>query len=300
MGGYSNQRFCLRQIVENLLNSVICCIKWQYIGNLTTREFMRITGILLSIFALSGCDMLFPMTATKICEEHSEFCDDLNPDGWCLAEKSRIIKHRYAYQQSPSELLDYYLLEDFEKYKVCINKAAQIEHIVQVEKQTKRRQAAVSAERELNRLIRKTRNSKEPHLLLYHWSRFGKQDALTHFLALEKQGKLNTASLQLGLASYYVKFDLEKAKGALYKALSLYTEDQDIDTNIFVSLSTINLKQENYPEAYIWAYLAHEFKVENISLTDIRNALPASSDITSLKDKAEQYKEEIDDRVFSL
>lgn len=290
----------MRQIVENLLNSVICVLKWQYISKLTTRGFMRIAGVLLSIFAVAGCDVLFTMTATRICEEHAEFCADLNPDGWCLAEKSRIIKHRYAYDQSPSELLDYYLLEDFEKYKVCINNAAQIEHIVQVEKQTKRRQAAVNAERELNRLIHKTRNSKEPHLLLYHWSRFGKQEALKHFLALEKQGKLNTPSLQLGLASYYVKFDLDKAKHALFTALSLYSEDQEIDTDIFVSLSTINLKQENYADAYVWAYVASEFDVQNISLTEIRRALPSTVDTEALKDKAFVYIENIEDRRFLL
>lgn len=290
----------MRQIVENLLNSAISHLKWRYIGNLTTREFMRIVGIVLSIFAITGCDVLFPMTAAKICEEHAEFCADLNPDGWCLAEKSRIIKHRYAYQQSPSELLDYYLLEDFEKYKVCINKASQIEHIVQIEKQTKRRQAAVNAERELNRLVRKTRHSKEPHLLLYHWSRFGRKDALDDFLVLEKQGKLNTPSLQLGLASYYVKFDLEKAKRALYQALSLYTKDDDIDTEIFISLSTINLKQENYPDAYVWAYAAREFKVANISLGDIKLALPTSTDIEQLENKAQRLIDDIEDRVFTL
>ncbi|WP_339766792.1 DUF2989 domain-containing protein [uncultured Paraglaciecola sp.] len=260
---------------------------------------MRIAGILLLMFATTGCDVLFPMTAEKICKEHTEFCADLNPDGWCLAEKSRIIKHRYAYQQSPSELIDFYLLEDFEKYKVCINNAAQIEHIVQIEKQTRRREAAVSAERELNRLIRKTQHSHEPHLLLYHWSRFGKKEALKEFLLQENQGKLNTPSLQLGLASYYVKFDLEKAKNALYQALSLYNQEDEIDTEIFISLSTINLKQENYPEAYVWAFVANEFKVANVNLVNIKQTLPASSNLRILEERAEQLVDNIEQRTFS-
>lgn len=66
--------------------------------------------------------------------------------------KKQIIRHRYQYEQSPSEQLDIYLLEDFERYKQCVNNAAQIVHIRQKDKQARRRQAMDKAEQELNRL----------------------------------------------------------------------------------------------------------------------------------------------------
>lgn len=259
---------------------------------------MRFMPLFAFMAMLCGCDSLFPMTANKICEEHGQFCSDLNPDGWCLAEKSQIIKHRYQYELAPTELLDYYLLEDFETYKVCIANAAQIVHISQNDKQSKRMQAVVVAERELNRLARKTRHSSQPHLLLYHWSRFGDKDALKKFLALEAENKLNTASLQLGLASYYVKFNQEKAKQALYKAIELTPVEGKMESEIFSSLSTINMKQDNFRDAYIWAYVAKEFVVTDINLEQIVPLLKSADRVQKLQNIAEHYIDQIRDREF--
>ncbi|MFQ3234541.1 MAG: hypothetical protein ACI9C4_000092 [Paraglaciecola sp.] len=259
---------------------------------------MRFMLLFTFMAILYGCDSLFPITASNICEEHEQFCSDLNPDGWCQAQKSQIIKHRYQYELAPTELLDYYLLKDFEAYKVCITKAAQVVHIIHKEKKIRRMQAVVVAEQELNRLARKTRNSSEPHLLLYHWSRFGDKEALRKFMALEAQHKLNTASLQLALASYYVKFNQAKAKKALYKAIELTSVDAEMESEIFSSLSTINMKQDNFKEAYIWAYVAKNFAVADIDLQKIVPGLKPVDQVHELEKIAEHYIDQIHNREF--
>ena len=259
---------------------------------------MRSMVLFAFMAILCGCDSLFPTTANTICEEHEQFCSDLNPDGWCQAQKNQIIKHRYQYELAPSELLDYYLLEDFEAYKVCIANAAQIIYVTENDKQARRMQAVVVAEEELIRLAHKTRHSSEPHLLLYHWSRFGDKDAMKKFLALEAQNKLNTASLQLGLASYYVKFNQAKAKQALYKAIELTPLDGEMESDIFTSLSTINMKQDNFRDAYIWAYVAKDFAVAGINLEQVASRLESADQVQKLENIAEHYIDQIRDREF--
>lgn len=259
---------------------------------------MRIFALFPLIVMLSACDELFSLSAEDICEEQPQFCTDLNPDGWCLEEKSRIVHHRYKYLKAPAEILDYRLLLDFEDYKTCISKAAQIVHIKQSEKQANRMQAVVVAEKELKRLVRKTRHSSEPHLLLYHWSRFGKEESLQKFLSLRDKGQLNSPGLQIGLASYYVKFDLEKAVSSLYRALELYTEKDEVDSEIFTSLSTIYMKLEDFKHAYVWGKVAEEFSKKSINLALIKPLLSASDKIKNLDKVAEDYVDAIEERRF--
>ncbi len=46
-------------------------------------------------------------------------------------------------------------------------------------------------------LARDTEESKYPYLLHYHWSRFGREESLKQFLALEEAGGLNEPELQV-------------------------------------------------------------------------------------------------------
>jgi hypothetical protein len=271
-----------------------------FVGNLSTRKAMRILAVTVFLLLLAGCEDLFAPNARDMCLEQPQFCADLNPDGWCQAEKSQVIKNRYADLKNPQEITDYRLLIAFEKYKVCVSKAAQIVHIKQPEKQAERMKAVVVAEKELKRLTRKTRQSKEPHLQYYHWSRFNDQAALKNFLLYRDQNKLDTPDLQLGLAAYYVKFDLDKAIKALFHALELYQEHDDIDNEIFKSLSTIYLKLEDYQKAYIWALVAIEFSVKDVDLRVIEPLLTRSNSIKKLENLADDIVDSIEDREFVL
>ncbi|MFT4993691.1 MAG: tetratricopeptide (TPR) repeat protein [Paraglaciecola sp.] len=259
---------------------------------------MRTLALFPLIILLSACNEPFPLKVQDICKEQPQFCSDLNPDSWCLVEKKQIIRHRYAYLKAPAELIDYRLLLDFEDYKTCISRASQIVHIKDVEKQAKRMQAVVVAEKELKRLTAKTQNATQPHLLLYHWSRFGKQGSLQKFLSLRDTDKLNSYELQIGLASYYAKFDLERAISTLHRALELYTEQDELDNEIFASLSTLYLTLNDFKNAYVWGKVAEEFSEKDINLALIRPLLSASNKIKILDEIAQDYVDAIEDREF--
>ncbi|RDV26205.1 DUF2989 domain-containing protein [Alteromonas aestuariivivens] len=253
---------------------------------------------MLGVALISGCEGMFEPSIAEICRQDSGFCDDLNPDGWCRAEKAEIIRHRYRHREDETEFDKYQLLMIFEDYKVCIGKAAQIQHIKYREKETGRMKGLLTAQREIKRLSRETRHSQEPHLVYYQWSRYGHEDALKLFLDYAEKDQLTTPDLQIALASIQVKTDLDKTKGSLYRALSLYSDDQVIDDEIFDTLVTIALDQERYHMAYVWSRVASHFskRVNDEQLAMLANKHQLSAD--SLDDVADEITNAIEGRDF--
>ena len=250
---------------------------------------MRFFPLLIGLFFISGCTEFFEKSVADICEEHPQMCLNLNPDGWCRAEKSNIIKNKYQNFLTPNEDYKYRLLLNYEAYKTCISKAAQIEHIKLKEKKTERVKALLATERELVALARDTRDSDNPNIIFYHWSRFGSEPHLEKFLSYRDKGLLETPELQVALASYYVKFDQEKAVSSLYHALELYEEGDEINPEIFKSLTNIFIKAENYSAAYKWGYIAREFKADNLDLPQVETLVIQSNGNVNVIEKAAKY-----------
>lgn len=230
-----------------------------------TSRRLAILGV-IPLSLLQGCDSLFPPTVAEICTQNPHMCNDLNPDAWCRAEKAEIIKHRFANRKDQSEQQKYQLILLFEDYEKCIVKASGIQHIKYREKETGRMKGVLTAQRELGRLARETRHSNDPLIAYYQWSRHGHEDSLKRFLYHEKTGNLETAELQVALSTIRMKEDLFEARKALYKALALYTSDQEVDTEIFPTLVTIHLGLEKIQMAYVWALVTSYFAENKINI----------------------------------
>ncbi len=267
-------------------------------GNFST-FISKLTVIWLLSLSLSACDDYFAPTVTEICTENPQLCDDLNSDNWCRSERAEIITHRFRHQPQLTAEQQYNLMIFFEDYKACISKAANIEHIKYREKESDRVKGVITAQRELKRLARATRNDPHPLLSYYHWSRNGDEDALQRFLAAKREGKLNTPELLIALASIEVKHDLDLTRQTLYRALSLYKDDDGIDTEIFPTLVTISLEQEKYAQAYIWSIVAEEYDADIEGNDKISWAKRFHLDTNRLEDVANDVIDAIEDGEFN-
>lgn len=260
---------------------------------------MRLVYLLMLSFVLSACDSFGRLSIKEICDENPQMCNDLNPDAWCLAEKSKIIRSRYQLAQQVTSEDTYNLLLNFENYKKCITPASKIEYIKNRDKETGRKKGLLTAQTELKRLRLETSNSKHPLLLYYHWSRFNDESALQQLLTFEQRGELESPKMQVVMASYYIKRDLNKATRVLFHALELYPEDAQVDTDIFRGLSSIYMKLEDFPKAYLWAYVGKEFDMENLDLAQIETVLLKQKvNLKPIKQQAEKYVEAIQDGEF--
>ncbi len=261
---------------------------------------MRFIALIAGSLLLSGCTDIFEKSIADICEDHPQMCKNLNKDGWCRAEKSRIIKSRYHHFLAPDEEYKYQLLLGFEDYKACISKASQIEHIKLKEKKTGRVKALLAAEKELKLLARDTRDSDNPNLVYFHWSRFGSESHLDKFLSYRDKGLLETPELQVALASYYVKFDQEKTIDALFHALELYQEGDEINPEIFKSLTNIFIKLEDFSTAYKWGYVAKEFDGKDLDLPEVETlVIRNGGNVEALEKAAEYYVDKLKEGDFN-
>ena len=265
------------------------------------RYFPTWTVIALGLLLTTGCEQFSSKTVAQMCQENPEFCSDLNPDSWCRAEKADIIKHRYEHQDGLSHRDQYQLLVFFEGYKDCIEKAAQIRHIKLREKETGRMKGVLTAQRELKRIANETRNIDNPYLNYYHWSRFGSDSALRRFLNDDQAGRLTSAELNVGLASYFAKLDNGKAINSLYRALSLYNEEQSVDPEIFISLYTLHTEREEVERAITWGLIGSEYESNHVDTIQLEAVAESHGlDIDALKDRARDLHRKIENRDFEF
>jgi hypothetical protein len=258
-----------------------------------------ITLAVIAAILLSGCND--KVSLRQVCQDKPQLCADMIPDGHCNTERRYVILNRYKEAKLPSDKHRYNLLIDVEKYSKCMALSSQIEHIKLKSKKTRRVDGYVASVKEINRLSDLTRSSDYPPLLFYHWSRNGSVAALEKFLALEGTQELNTPQLTYGLATYYIKRDLPRTIGLLYKSLSLYQEDEVINLEIFKSLSSINLKLEKHANAYLWAKIAKLAGAQDVNLEELKIELSNQGKATNALDDlaADTYDSIVDGEFHS-
>ncbi|GFD82452.1 hypothetical protein KUL156_04720 [Alteromonas sp. KUL156] len=213
----------------------------------------------LALISLSGCGDLFEPTISEICESHSEICLDLSLDARCRVERAEIIRLRYYNQDTKDDAYKYPLLLNFEKYLTCVEEVQHIEHVKRKGKEATRLKGVITAQREIKRLSRETKDSLDPYLSYYHWTRFNDKDAFHRFERYAASNRVTDPSLLVSLASVQIKTDLKRTTETLHRALSLYTDSDDIDVSVFYSLAAIGMDLENYRRAYVWYGVAEAF-----------------------------------------
>ncbi|MBT3136722.1 DUF2989 domain-containing protein [Alteromonas sp. ALT199] len=217
------------------------------------------TLLLVAATTLTGCDDLFEPTISEICESNSEICLDLSLDARCRAERAEIIRLRYYNQDSKDEAYKYPLLLNFEEYLTCVEEVQHIEHVKRKGKEATRLKGVITAQREIKRLSRETKNSLDPYLSYYHWTRYNDKDAFHRFERYAASNRVSDPKLLVALASVQIKSDPERTIDTLYRALSLYTNSDDIDVSIFYSLASMGMSSDNHRLAYVWYGVAENY-----------------------------------------
>lgn len=252
---------------------------------------------LLSLMALSGCSEYFKPTIASICEQHPTLCEGLNKDGWCRAEKAEIIRYKYNHLASKDDSYIYPLLLFFEDYEQCVEKAAQIRHIKYRDKEADRLQGYLTAQREIKALAAKTKQSTDPYLQYFHWSRLYDNTAKDKFVAQSES--FDTPELYIMLASIHAKHDNQAARKALYKSLKYYSDIDSVAPSILRSLISANLDDGYVNSAFVWAKVYSEINEEGrLALADVEQQLNSHTDKPTLKHTAHRIVDLINNGQF--
>jgi len=225
-----------------------------------------ITACFTLLFLLSGCDN--KPNFAELCENNSEICNEFEKDSWCKRERIRVGFANLDQKLQTSGLHQFTQLVAYENYEKCMVHASKIEHIKLKQKKTMRVNNAIKAKNRIIEISKATEKSEHPHLLYYHWSRYINEESLAKFLAQEGSNALENPMSQFNLATYYTKIDPKKTLSLLYRALELYNADEEINSEIFQSISTIFAEKKSAKQVYIWLRVLRLYSPENEEVTE--------------------------------
>ena len=212
---------------------------------------------MLSLLLLSSCDN--KPSLAELCRDNKEICLEFGVDSWCKVNRNAISMAKIELLPNSSSVTNedkspqkFRLLVAYEEYIDCMSLASQIQHIKLKEKTALRTNNLLKAKAQLSELTEDTATSNHPHLLYYHWTRRADEQALASFLQLEGTAVLENSTAQYHLAMYYVKRDINKTLGLLFRSLELHQPGSILEVDIFQTLATIFINQKKYKLAYIW------------------------------------------------
>lgn len=196
----------------------------------------------------------------NICSQYPALCADLVDDGWCRYERSDVIRGRYYLQEEGTDRRKYDLMGGLERYLQCAEHSTNIEYKRAREQKSPRVEGMLAAGRQLEQLDAQTRGSRDPYLLLWHWTNNTSPEARASVLAQEGTPSLEEPELQLALGGIYAKSEPEKAIRLMHHALSLYREGDKVNSRILTALSTLYMGQKRFDQAYLWGKVSESFQ----------------------------------------
>ncbi|MDT3319201.1 DUF2989 domain-containing protein [Shewanella sp. SP1S2-4] len=204
----------------------------------------------MSLFGLFGCDNGRNISA--ICKNNPEICADLHKDGWCLAEKTKLIQNRYELKdnENPTGKQLYLQLTYLEDYSRCIELASGVQHIIHTNRTADRARAFRLSTQNLSLLQDQTRERQDPFMSYYQWTRFGDTAALNRLLEHENAGEVTDPFLLAQVATYYSNRNAIKAQ-QLYLKVFAEIQYDDFDVNWLLGLASAYRQQQLFDKAYM-------------------------------------------------
>ncbi|WOT06826.1 DUF2989 domain-containing protein [Shewanella youngdeokensis] len=228
--------------------------------------------IITALLGLFGCK---PSSNTKeICNNNPEICADLHEDSWCIFEKDDLIRSREQITHSikPSGKQLFELLLQLEGYNKCIELAAGVKHIIHTERSNDRARAYGLSSQSLTQLQENTKNSLDPHLAYYHWSRFNDHQSAMVLFAAERNGQVDDVRIKAQIAIHFLKSNSLKSKRLFAEAFAesntttfdpdwllalakLYAYEDRPEMNYLLSKTNIIMTQAKFAENQMLALL---------------------------------------------
>ncbi len=234
--------------------------------HLTLESRMKtwIFTLTILVIALSGCDA--GPNYAQLCKDNPEICQEFHDDSWCKKERIAVGIANLDFKLQANDEKRFNQLIAYENYEKCVSHASLIEHIKLKEKKSRRIENMMLARDKIKEISDQTRNSEYPRLLYFHWSRYLNKQSLRKFLALEGTEVMETSASQFELATYYTKRDQDKTLQLLFHALELYKDGNDINSEIFKTLSSIFATKKETKQAYIWLKVLQIYNPDDPSI----------------------------------
>lgn len=300
---------------------------------------------------LFGCSNDNEISLAEVCNSSGELCEKIIPDSSCKSLRREVIIKTYLAREEPlknkKDQLEYELLVNLEDFVKCSEKATFIEYDYNKferqdkesnrttpltekeingrkkfkeslrEREKKREQNYIFANYMLSGLNQRTKDSENPYLLYWHWSRNGDQKAIRKLEYLYEKNKLNSYRMNFYMSQYYSKFDKEKSIDLFLKALEKlppeeYTDKQNskryegstrdfsVHFSIFKSLVTYYYNEKDYENAYVFSKLLELKNDKTANILEIVKYFESQQKemINKAEDKVDLINEALEEGKF--
>lgn len=314
---------------------------------------MKYIGLLLVMFLLSGCDTeKKEISLFEICNESGSLCEKLAVDSRCKALRRDVIINSYYARKEQDEAKkggkEYNVLVSLEEFVNCSEKATFIEYNynkfkkedqlnnrtkplteeeIQARKNFKdslkerentRRKNYIFANYMLRGMNQRTKESNDPFLLYWHWSRNGSEEAIKKLEEKVEKNEIKSYRMKFYLSQYYIKFDEEKSYELMMSSLENlpkeeYTnketskkihetkmEGMSIHFSILRQFTDYYYQKGDYVKSYIFAKL---LKMKNDNTANVLDIIKYfenenKSSISYIENKVEEINEALEEGKF--
>jgi hypothetical protein len=289
------------------------------------------------------------ISLSKICKESNNLCKKLTADHLCINLRREVIVNNYFANKEKElekkEKHQYELLVNLENFVSCSEKASFIEYdykkMERRDKENKKTGLLTKKEIEtrnnfkedlrkrdtdrktnyifstymLRGLNRKTKNSNNPYLLYWHWSRNGNNEAILKLEKMHENNQIDSYRMNYYLSLHYATFDKEKSIDLMFSSLEKlpikeYVDKESNDDlpnnnsihfSIFKSLVTYYYNKKDFEKSYIFAKLLEEKNDKSADIYKIIKYFEAnkkSKIISRAEDKVELINKKLEKGAF--
>lgn len=262
--------------------------------------------ILVMTLLVSSCFLSKKDDLASICKSDPELCADTHKIGDCRYLRTSVIRARFYDKLEPSDLHTRNLLSELNEYESCLELTLFIQFTKLRERKQKRLENYLRTQALMKEVLDRSKNTQDPHLAYYLWTRYQDLDAKQVFLKAAKN--LKDIKLLIKLATIYSKEEPQNSLTHFYDALSLSKSIDEIPKSTFTLIMTIFYQNKGFEQAYIWALIAKERNSEeefpvNLDLIlqkGLTNGPKLINNEDKLKEKAESYWHKLEEGTFNI
>lgn len=219
--------------------------------------------LILLCLLLTACDNIQTASISKICANEPGICNDFHQIADCRFMRTSVIRARYQYSLAADEKNTLLLLEELDIYKSCLELTLQISYARYKDRKKKRFDNYLASKSLIDTLLKTARGTQDPNLAYYLWTHNADLRAKKVFLSAEKRPNLTDVSLLSKLAVYHSADDPQLSLNFYYEALHNSKDIETLPKGIFTQLISILYRHHFYQEAYLWAKVATESKLNS-------------------------------------
>ncbi|WP_298440198.1 DUF2989 domain-containing protein [uncultured Ferrimonas sp.] len=248
----------------------------------------------MTAVVLSGCNP--NLNVAQICEAQPQMCTDVAQESWCRRTRSEFIHSRYINHRDGGADNMYQLLTHAEDYNRCMSNVVHMVDKPGTQGDTNRGHWYTLSIQSLETLKQQSRDSSDPLLALYHWTRDKNPQAQQRFLQAEQAGLVTSRKAMQLAAIYFAKQQPNKSHHYVKRLLTGVELSSRYDQELFELAANSYKQQGQQAQALVFALLSNSQQISAEALA--KHYRVAIDQLQQIEQESDKVKRLLNDGEF--